>query len=57
MNASRNLKTESGKATWKKVEQAAKNAPQWVKDNAKELASKVAKEQTDIEQSNRTQQT
>ena len=55
MSVSRNMKTESGKATWSKVEQAANNAPQWVKDNAKELAAKAAKEQSNTEQPNQTQ--
>ena len=56
MSVARNLKTESGKATWSKVEQAANNAPQWVKDNAKELAAKSAKEQSSTQQPDQTQQ-
>jgi hypothetical protein len=51
MSVSRNLKTESGKATWEKVEQAASHAPQWVKDNVKKSASTGVKEPVDKEQS------
>lgn len=56
MSVSRNLKTESGKATWSKVEQAANNAPQWVKNNVKESAAKAAKKQSNTQQPDQTQQ-
>lgn len=50
MTTSRNVKSAASKAMWKKVDEAASRAPEWVRSNVSELAAKHTKVQREKQQ-------